>query len=281
MNKINLFLAIFLVILVSSNASAGLLETIWVNSPADLQIISVGDIVDQELATLKTVFDEVSLKNADIIAATNGSFFGYNSLRGPTLSKKVGSTCLYVKDGKQYFPYEDLPFCKDRYVFYVRKNNEIGFLSHGEFINRFSDLSGIKYALEGVDVIFKGKKLEAAFGDPEAAYEIKHPKGKKRNGICMKKDGKIALFIAQEPMRIQDLGSKLKKLGCYYSINLDGGGTSSMYIKNGGSYIKDFGDDKEKNDICKTIFSNEDYKRNNHQGVGCIMNAILVSAPVR
>ncbi|MEM4336427.1 MAG: phosphodiester glycosidase family protein [Candidatus Woesearchaeota archaeon] len=260
----------------NQNSGTSDLKMIWVSSPKYLKIRSATEITGQDLATLKTIVDSANNKGLKIAAATNGGFFGYTNLVRGSSTKSVGSTCLYIEEGKQHFPYENLDFCETRHVFYITNNDEFGIVSLQQFNRLFPSKTNIKYALQGVLLVDEGKVSSFNDKDPEYAYEKKHPKGKEKNGICIGKDGTIGLFVYLNDITLRNLADQLKNY-CNYAIKIDGGGTSSMYIKEGQKYFKSFKDDESKNNICKGIKSFSDYKQNGYQGVGCLLSAVLVT----
>lgn len=269
---------LFAALLVAGNSyaesSSASLKVVW-TTPKKISIIRTSQLVDQDLATLKTNFDAALAKDKNIIAATNGSFFGYNNLVRGNSTKNIGPTCLYIEKGKQIFPYENPAFCKSRYIFYSTNDNQVGVLPDSEFRTKFEGYGNIKYAIEGVALVYDGKALKIPENDIEYSYQKRHPSGKRRNGICIKEDNSVGLFVNTTSITLEDLTKKLIDKGCKYAVNIDGGGTSSMYIKKGNQYFKSWNDDTIKNNICKVLTSKEAFGKNDWEG--CIMDAILVS----
>lgn len=265
----------------AETASGDGLKILWA-SPQKISIVRTNDLVDQELATLKTDFDAELARNQDVIAATNGSFFGYNNLVKGNSTKNLGPSCINIDNGKQIFPYENDTFCNTRYIVYFTNDKQVGVLPDAEFKTKFKDYGNIKYAIEGVALIYNGKAMKLPKTDVEYSYQQRHPVGKQRNGICIKADNTVGLFINTTKITLENLTKKLLAQGCQYAVNLDGGGTSSMYIKDGNQYFKSFADDTAKNNVCKKLHSKEDFKTakgelGSNDWEGCIMNAIFIS----
>ena len=61
-----------------------------------------------------------------------------------------------------------------------------------------------------------------------------------RSAVGVTADGKIVLFIcdgridASQGAYIKELGPIMKSLGCVYAMNLDGGGSTGMWINGAG-----------------------------------------------
>ncbi|PIN86129.1 hypothetical protein COV19_06550 [Candidatus Woesearchaeota archaeon CG10_big_fil_rev_8_21_14_0_10_44_13] len=267
---------------------SGSLNTITISSPDYLQIRSAYELTGQELATPKTVLDKANEKGGQIVAVTNGAFFGYSNLNGKDRgSTNAGPTCLYIENGRQFFPYEypddkknpDF-LCKNRNEFYITNKNEAGILPYGQFESKFSgnNYAEIKYAIQGVNILYDNNIVTEYPKDIEFTF---HGGKKERNGICITNDNKIILFVNTDKIGLIDLATKLKnELGCRHAINTDGGATSSMYVKNEDYYFKSFSDDTAQNKVCSTVKSASDFVRQSNgrtQGHGCALNFFLVS----
>ena len=87
-----------------------------------------------------------------------------------------------------------------------------------------------------------------------------------RTALGLKPDGSILLFVADgrfkdqaEGLTLPELEHVMRWMGCINAINLDGGGSSTMYIKGNG--VVNYPSDNKKHD---------------HEGERPVSNAILI-----
>lgn len=192
--------------------------------------------IDKNSGTRMEIFASPLLKETSKIAeengafaAINGSFFKFNY----TYNTEDYNSAVYIRKGNRQL-------APNTYEKGRREMFQLGALAfrHGEFyILKADDLKSWEKYISADDVLTTGPILRVAGQDEKLAkssfYTNRHP----RTAIGETKDGKIILVVvdgrAKESagMSLEELQSIMRWLGGEYSINLDGGGSSTMYIK--------------------------------------------------
>ncbi len=163
------------------------------------------------------------------IAAINGSFFKFNY----TINTEDYNSVDYIrKNNKQIAP--------NTYDKNCRAMHQLGALAihNGKlYILKADDLKSWEKYILAEEILTTGPILRIAGVDEKLQkstfYTTRHP----RTAIAKKADGKILLVTidgrAKESagVSLAELQSILRWLGGEYIINLDGGGSTTMYIK--------------------------------------------------
>jgi exopolysaccharide biosynthesis protein len=231
------------------------------------QFISIIEIAPNSGARLE-IFPSPVLKETSIMAqekgatvAINGSFFKFNY----TYNTDDYNSVTYIrKDNKQLAP--NTPTEKNQRAMY--QLGAIAFHNGVFYILKADELKMWEKYITAEDVLTTGPILRVAGIDEKllstSFYITRHP----RTAIAKKSDGKILLVTidgrAKEAagVSLMELQNILRWLGADYVINLDGGGSTTMYIKG-------FSDNGVVNHPC-------DNKLFDNKGERKVANAILL-----
>ena len=163
-------------------------------------------------------------------AAINGSFFKFSD----TLNTKNYNSVDYIRKDGKILAYNLLEPKT------IRLMHQLGALAihKGElYILKADELRNWEKYILAEDVLTSGPILRVAGWDESleksSFYTTRHPRtavGKKANGniLLITIDGRTKEAAG---MSLDELQKILKWLGCSYAINLDGGGSTTMYIK--------------------------------------------------
>jgi exopolysaccharide biosynthesis protein len=200
------------------------------------QFISIIEIEKNSKIKLE-IFPSPLLKETSIMAqekgafaAINGSFFKFNYEYN---TKDYNSADYIRKDGKQLAP-------NTSEGNKIRLMYQLGALAmhNGKlYILKADELRNWEKYIQAEDILTSGPILRVAGNDEtmlnSSFYITRHP----RTAVGIKKNGNILLMTidgrAKEAagMSLAELQKLVKWLGCDYALNLDGGGSTTMYIK--------------------------------------------------
>lgn len=166
----------------------------------------------------------VSAQNQKAIAAINGSYF----------NMKDGNSVCFLKVGKQII---DTTTANE---FSIRVNGAISINNKRIRIKPWKkEYEKVKYSRKidilasGPLMINEGKVCDFSMSD-QPFIETKHP----RSAICITKDNRLILITVDgrspkqaEGVNIPELTHLLKVLGGKYALNLDGGGSTTLWSK--------------------------------------------------
>lgn len=203
------------------------------NSTQFISIIEISDIPANKIEIhpspeLKATSVMASEKGA--IAAINGSFFKFNYSYN---TEDYNSVDYIRKGGKQLAPNNTEPNK-------IRLMHQLGALAikNGElYILKADEMKNWEKYILAEDILTTGPILIVAGKDETLArssfYTTRHPRtavGKRANGdiLLVTVDGRAKESAG---MSLEELQKMLRWLGCNYAINLDGGGSTTMYIK--------------------------------------------------
>ncbi len=203
------------------------------NSNQFISIIEISDIPENKIE----IFPSPELKETSVmasekgaLAAINGSFFKFNYSYN---TEDYNSVDYIRKGGKQLAPNNTEPNK-------IRLMHQLGALAinKGElYILKADELKNWEKYILAEDILTTGPILRVAGKDETLAhssfYTTRHPRtavGKRANGdiLLVTVDGRAKEAAG---MSLEELQKLLKWLGCNYAINLDGGGSTTMYIK--------------------------------------------------
>ncbi|HNT34291.1 MAG TPA: phosphodiester glycosidase family protein [bacterium] len=150
--------------------------------------------------------------------------------------KKLESKCLIPCTVESAFKHEQggTPMPSDRIVLWFPKGQDPG-IQQGEEIsidmNLEPDYSPIKLAVGGGPRIVRDG--EPVAGDDNFST-VRHP----RTAVGFSQDGKELILLAVDGRRagwsigmsLWELGQKMRELGCWQAMNLDGGGSTTMVL---------------------------------------------------
>lgn len=182
-------------------------------------IVSAGD-------TLRLTSKLAQDHNA--IAAINGSFFNVKSGGSVNLIKIDGElidTSYTSKPGAYGFNQEGVVSFNDKEISILARDYTMG--------NAWENTIQQSNIMESGPVLLKNGQYMSL---PKAAFnDNRHP----RTGVCI--DGRYTYFITVDGrsnqsygMNLYEFGKVMKWLDCKEGINLDGGGSTTMYVKDNG-----------------------------------------------
>ena len=203
------------------------------NSNQFISIIEISDFPANKIE----IYPSPELKETSVmasekgaLAAINGSFFKFNYSYN---TEDYNSVDYIRKGGKQLAPNNTEPNK-------IRLMHQLGALAinKGElYILKADELKNWEKYILAEDILTTGPILIVAGKDEALAhssfYTTRHPRtavGKRANGdiLLITVDGRAKEAAG---MSLEELQKLLKWLGCNYAINLDGGGSTTMYIK--------------------------------------------------
>lgn len=171
-------------------------------------------------------------KKNSAIVAINGSFFSFNYEYNTT---NYNSVDYIRKEGKVLAP--------NTYTSPQRAMHQRGAIainSNQLYILLADDLKEWENLISASQVITTGPPLRIAGRDlpleSSSFYTTRHP----RSAIAKRKDGTVLFFVVDgrstqsAGMSLEELQKSLRWLGAEYLINLDGGGSSTLYTQRGG-----------------------------------------------
>lgn len=210
LNKMELF---------NSNQSINILETKLSNKRVSFGIASADSLTKQDKSKGKlTKTSEIALKNRTIVAV-NGGFFDV---------KNGGSVDFIKIEGKI------LDTTRVKNAFHSQsaitiQNNKIEIIEGNGITGWETKLSADNVLLSGPLLLKNNQKITL----PKNAFnDNRHP----RTCLCVTNDSKLLLITVDGRsnqaygMNLHELTFLTKQLNCRDAINLDGGGSTTMYI---------------------------------------------------
>ena len=170
----------------------------------------------------------VQARKHNAFAAINGSFFdmqGHNPICYLRIDgKELGINTPQLSDSihRKYYQYGSLKLTDGRPTIFVPDS--------GRMAER--NIDGTDIMTAGPLLIHKGKLLPMR--DDKTFVTYRH----NRTAIGIRADGTVLLMVVDgrtsqsEGMSLQDLSRLLYYLGCNDALNMDGGGSTTMYVKN-------------------------------------------------
>lgn len=228
-------------------------------SPQHFFVIEVpGDSPRRLKFVCDTVLTEVSVfaERADALAAINGSYFDmdygnpvcYLRIDGQPMGENTPAKNDSIN--RKYYQYAALTLRGGKPYLMVPDSNR---LSEEKMKER-------NIMTAGPMLLWKGE--EVAQRDDRSFVTRRH----NRTALGKREDGSYILFVADgrfkdeaEGLTIYELQKVMRWLGCSDAINLDGGGSSTMYIKDDG-----------------VVNYPSDNRQHDHEGERPVSNAILV-----
>ena len=165
-------------------------------------------------------------RQADALVAINGSFFDM-SKHHPICylridGKQLGENTAGVDSiNRKYYQYGSMTLNEGRPHFFIPDSNR-----HAE-----DQVEGANLMTAGPMLIFEGKQLPMR--DDRTFVTDRH----NRTAIAEKADGTVILFVVDGRMKesagmsLTELATTLQWLGCRNALNLDGGGSTTLYLK--------------------------------------------------
>lgn len=199
-------------------------------------------------------------KENNAIAAINGSFFKFNYEYN---TQDYNSVDYIRKNGEQLAP--------NTYTSNERSMHQKGALTiyDGElYILKADELKEWEKYIQAAEVITTGPILRTNGVDEKleksSFYTTRHP----RTAVAKKENGNILFFTVDgrskesAGMSLEELQATLRWLGAAYIINLDGGGSTTMYVRG-----------QPSNGI---VNHPSDNKKFDHEGARKVANIIIV-----
>jgi hypothetical protein len=165
-------------------------------------------------------------------AAINGSFFKFNYEHNTI---DYNSVDYIRKEGKKLAP--------NTYTSHNRSMHQKGAIAiyEGELFILYADvLKDWERYIQADEIITTGPPLRIAGMDlpleNSSFYTTRHP----RTAVAKMKNGNILFFtvdgraVSSNGMSLEELQKTLRWMGADYIINLDGGGSTTMYVKGKG-----------------------------------------------
>lgn len=214
---------------------------------------------------------------SDALAAVNGSFF---KMRGPDPddNKKVNGKAVLERSKLDhnrsvvYLRHNNMVIAENVEKDNVRKRHQQGSIAiNKRNVSIVKDSADInwEHQLKGEDVISTGPVMLLDGMEqkvPNDAFDNnRHP----RTAIGKKKDGTIVLLVVDgrtaesAGMSIPELQKIFRWLGCVEAINLDGGGSTTMFVK--GQPFKG------------VVNYPTDNKKYDHEGEREVANALVIT----
>ncbi|MFA7136638.1 MAG: phosphodiester glycosidase family protein [Bacteroidales bacterium] len=194
------------------------------------------------------------------IAAINGSFFKFN-YKPNTVD--YNSVDYIRKDGEQLAPNTYTSSSRS-----MHQTGAIAIYNQELYILKADQLKEWEKYIQAPHVITTGPILRVNGQDQElkenSFYTNRHP----RTAVAKKENGNILLFTVDGRskksmgMSLEELQKTLRWLGASYIINLDGGGSTTMYVKG-----------QSENGV---VNHPSDNKKFNNKGARKVANIIIV-----
>lgn len=233
------------------------------NSPQFISILEIepnsGKKIDIIASPTLIETNTLAVQN-NAIAAINGSFFQFNSKPN---RENYNSVDYIRKDGEQLAP--------NTYTSSSRSMHQTGALAiynNQLYILKADQLKEWEKYIQAPHIITTGPILRVDGQDQELKqnpfYSNRHP----RTAVAKKENGNILFFTVDgranqsAGMSLEELQKTLKWLGASYIINLDGGGSTTMYVRG-----------ESKNGIVNHPSDNKQF---NNKGVRKVANIIIV-----
>jgi len=158
----------------------------------------------------ETVLAIANRYKADI--AINGGFFGKDGM--PSGSLIINGHVYHIKNMKQ--------------ALLIKKNKTLSILQ----------ANPTKYVTDNVSIV---SGIPLLINQGQLSRELKNKKSDfylgqhARTALGIKSNGLIVIVVAEQSVEMKgltilELAQLMKKLGCQYAINLDGGGSSTLFI---------------------------------------------------
>lgn len=192
-------------------------NTLYIGTPMD------GYIAQNVRATVPDMIKAATQNGHHVLAATNADFFDMFGDSSPSGLCVKNGKCIANADSKRPF---------------------IGILRDGTAVittqTECPDIQGdLLQAAAGIEMIVKDGKIYE-WGPLEPFAFVRHPRtaaGVTKDGhiLLLEVDGRIPTY--SNGASLVDLAKMLISLGADRAINMDGGGSSVVYTKNGDEYL--------------------------------------------
>ena len=225
-----------------------------------IEIASKSDKRIEIVASPVLIETNILAKENNAIAAINGSFFKFNYEYN---TQDYNSVDYIRKNGEQLAP--------NTYTSNERSMHQKGALTiyDGElYILKADELKEWEKYIQAAEVITTGPILRTNGVDEKleksSFYTTRHP----RTAVAKKENGNILFFTVDgrskesAGMSLEELQATLRWLGASYIINLDGGGSTTMYVRG-----------QPSNGI---VNHPSDNKKFDHEGARKVANIIIV-----
>lgn len=166
------------------------------------------------------------------VAAINGGFHAYGKNIGTITKLRVNNNDIVLNNTVTNW---DLT---NENVEGVLTINENGFVDIVSIINAENWVNAFTFLHSGPLLLLDG--IVQSLEDRKWNY-VRNP----RTGVCISYNGNIKLvtidgrFYTSSGMNLLEFQTFLKSLGCKSAINLDGGGSTTMYLQNMGGVINE------------------------------------------
>jgi exopolysaccharide biosynthesis protein len=224
------------------------------------------EAVNEPIETLETIAER---ENA--LAAINGGFFftGGNDIFKPAGILKIGDNWkgfAFLPRGAIGWSNHNPTVLFDRLLTKIESSGQITILPQSSLTNK-REWQDAFYILGGTPLLVQNGELITDYSEEKTKSSFlakKHPRsaiGVLENGhfIFLTVDGTRNFFFRNSGISIKDLALLMQNLGCRNALNLDGGGSSTLYFE---GFIQ--------NNPCGEFLDK------NHHFVRKVSNAILV-----
>lgn len=249
-----------------------------------IEIASKSDKRIEIVASPVLIETNILAKENNAIAAINGSFFKFNYEYN---TQDYNSVDYIRKNGEQLAP--------NTYTSSERSMHQRGALAiyNGElYILKADELKEWEKYIQAAEVITTGPILRTNGVDEKleksSFYTTRHP----RTAVAKKESGNILFFTVDgrskesAGMSLEELQATLRWLGASYIINLDGGGSTTMYVReqpysstgtSSATNISDSTNIKNSTGTGNGIVNHpSDNKKFDHEGARKVANIIIV-----
>lgn len=193
---------------------------------------------DEWAETLETI---ATSENA--IAAINGGFFftGGDKIFKPSGILKIGGNWqgfAFLPRGAIGWSNDGKKALFDKLLTKIENNGEISILPQSSYTTK-REWQDAFYILGGAPLLIQNGKLITDYSEEKTIASFlteKHPRsavGILENGhfIFLTVDGTRNFFFKNSGISIKDLAVLMQALGCKDALNLDGGGSSTLYFE--------------------------------------------------
>lgn len=177
----------------------------------------------------KVMTAKMSAIKSNALVALNGAFF----------SPSYTPIGLRISNGKIWSKYKNISWWR---IFYIENNK-----AYINNLNTFNSMSNISFAIQSGPILVKNgriPKLKDSFAS--------------RTAIGIKKNGHIIMVVSENTQVTTTFIAKFmkNKLKCYNALNLDGGGSTQMYINTQNVSSQVIGLTKLPDPICLHALKN-------------------------
>lgn len=165
-------------------------------------------------------------EHSQVVAATNGGFWNF-------MQKAAGVT---AGGGERWPDGED----SDEFGFFAVGRDNRAWISPPETVVHSLPATKLAEAVSGKPMLVRNGQLDTAALEAFPNSNLRHP----RTAVGVSRDGRTVILIVVDGrqgfsrgMTLYELARTFVELGGYQAINLDGGGSSAMFVRGVGGMV--------------------------------------------